>query len=164
VYQSIGIIFLILVESLFQYCVIGDSLPEFPPPGDTNSTTFVDTGFSLNPLSIIFIVLLFVFSAANLVFYTFKFYKYTRKSKIYEKEPKKGEEEQIELTIGGKKIEGDWLSIAQVETLFAEDKEELEFIRKTKRSMSFQYAIDKFHKKSPSKLQLEIQRKKEGSD
>jgi len=165
VYQSIGIIFLILVESLFQYCVIGDSLPEFPPPADPNSTTFeVDTGFSLNPLSIIFIALLFMFSVANLFFYAFKFYKYTRKSKIYEKEPKKGDEESIDLTIGGKKIEGDWLSISQVEAMFAEDKEELEFIRKVKRSMSFQYAIDKFQKKSQSKLQIEIQRKKESSD
>jgi len=165
VYQSIGIIFLILVESILQYCVIGDSLPEFPLSEATNSTAFeVDTGFSLNPLSVIFIVLLFIFSTANLVFYAFKFHKYTRKSKIYEKEPKKGEEESIDLTIGGKKIEGDWLTIPQVETMFADDKEELEFIRKTKRSMSFQYAIDKFHKKSPSKLQLEIHRKKEGSD
>jgi len=97
-------------------------------------------------------------------FYAFKFYKYTRKSKIYEKEPKKGEEESIDLTVGGKKIEGDWLSISQVENMFAEDKEELEFIRKVKRSMSFQYAIDKFQKKSQSKLQIEIQRKKESSD
>jgi len=165
VYQSIGIIFLILVESLFQYCIIGDSLPEFPPPAETNSTTFeVDTGFSLNPLSIIFIAILFVFSASNLVFYAFKFYKYTRKSKIYDKEPKKGEEESIDLTVGGKKIEGDWLSISQVETLFADDKEELEFIKKVRRSMSFQCAIDKFQKKSQSKLQIEIQRKKESSD
>jgi len=165
VYQSIGIIFLILVESILQYCVIGDSLPEYPPPPDTNSTAWeVDTGFSLNALSVIFIALLFLFSLANLVFYAFKFYKYTRKSKIYDEEPEKGKEEQIDLTIDGKKVEGDWLTIPQVETLFAFDKEELDFIRKVKKSMSFQYAIEKKLKKTPSKLQQDFQKWKESRE
>jgi len=165
VYQSIGIIFLILVESILQYCVIGDSLPEYPPPPDTNSTAWeVDTGFSLNALSVIFIALLFLFSLANLVFYAFKFYKYTRKSKIYDEEPEKGKEEQIDLTIDGKKVEGDWLTIPQVETLFAFDKEELDFIRKVKKSMSFQYSIEKKLKKTPSKLQQDFQKWKESRE